>query len=203
MADNTKLVQCKIDLKAGTVDVSAPPEDFEKAVEKAKDLAASLAHHAMVSPPPPPVHDAGRTDSVASNRPKPVQAGSTATRKRSGSSASTGRTGRIGSFEPCDLGLSEDAERALLKHYADKKPVEQQDKVATAMYKGAELLGRQSFTYNEIYTLLRLSGEKELPKALDVVIGRMTGANWTVREGNGYALKFPARDYVEQMLPQS
>ena len=199
MKSDDQLIQCKIDLKSGAVDVSAPPEHFNSAVEKAKELAVALAHHSAAARGQRQYSAEPGEIEVAGVPPSPMQ--NATTRRRAGGSA--GRTGRIGSFEPADLKLTEDQERHLVKHYAEKRPLEQHEQVAVAMVKGEQLLKRQAFSYNEIYTLLRLSGEKELPKALDVVLNRMINDNWTTREGKGFALKFPARDFVDQHLPRS
>jgi len=84
----------------------------------------------------------------------------------------------------------------------DKKPKEQGEQVAVAMYKGEQLTGRKGFSYNEIYSLLHLSGVRELPKALDVLMPKLLNLQWVVKEGSNFALKFVGRDFVDQKLGQ-
>ena len=69
------------------------------------------------------------------------------------------------------------------------------------MMKGEELLQRQGFEYNEIYTLMHLGGIKPLPKAIDVVLGKLVGENWVVRDGKSFSRKFVGRDFVTENLP--
>jgi hypothetical protein len=50
---------------------------------------------------------------------------------------------------------------------------------------------------------MRDAGVRDLPKALDVVIGRMIDSSWVVKEGQLFSLKFIGRDFVEKDLPPS
>lgn len=197
------LVRFRFDPKTGEIELSAPPSEFEKAAENAKILVEGLVKHVKTSASDDPAAPLAKKEGVAASAPQKAHgAGESASSKKSGRSRnSSGRPGRIGSFVPVEFGMDEEKERALLAFYQEKAPEEQAEKVAVAIYKGAELLGRNGFDYNEIYTLMRLGGEKALPKALDVVVSRMIGDNWAMREQEGVALKFPAKDHVEQNLP--
>lgn len=197
------LVRFRFDPKTGEIELSAPPSEFEKAAENAKILVEGLVKHVKTSPSDDPTTPLGKKQGVADpGSQKAHAAGEGPSTKKSGRSRnSSGRPGRIGSFVPVDFAMDEEKERALLAFYREKAPVEQAEKVAVAIYKGSELLGRSGFDYNEIYTLMRLGGEKALPKALDVVVSRMVNDNWATREHEGVALKFPAKDHVEQNLP--
>jgi hypothetical protein len=117
------------------------------------------------------------------------------------SGSSSGRSGRIGSFEPVNFGLSEDKERSLFDEYQAKKPASQPDKVVLAMYLGEKILGRKGLGYNEIYSVMRIGGERDLPKAIDVIISALRKDNWVTTDEEGYGLKFLARDHVEKNLP--
>ena len=99
--------------------------------------------------------------------------------------------------------MTEAQERELYEFYQTKQPKKQPEQVAVAMYKSEALLGRKAFSYDEIYSLMRLAGEKELPKALDVLFTQMKKENWIISEQDGFSLKFLARDHVEQKLPVS
>ncbi len=78
---------------------------------------------------------------------------------------------------------------------------EQSDQVLVAIVKGEQLLGRRGFSFNEIYTLLWLSGVRDLTKALDVVLQRLLKEQMVVREAGGFAAKFLGRNRVERYLP--
>jgi hypothetical protein len=191
-------ITCEIDLETGKIRIVAPPEHFAPAAKAIEGIMA-LRTKAVESVPSKSGVIGGTASSEEHSRASKDRVGRTA--KSSG--GSSGRAGRIGSFEPVAFGLSEDQERELHDFYGSKNPKSQPDKVACAMYKAEQVLGRKGLSYNEIYTALRLSGEKELPKALDVLLARMIDENLVSREQDGFALKFLARDYVEQKLPGS
>ena len=71
------------------------------------------------------------------------------------------------------------------------------------MYIGEKVIGRSACDYNDIYTLLHIGGERELPKALDVVIAQLQKENWAAKEGRSFTLKFLARDYVEKLSAEA
>jgi hypothetical protein len=199
--ESANRISLKIDLVAGTIELTAPPAEFPDAIERTKDLASSLS---LGSIPPrrpvamaPEASEASSTGSASASAAKPAKK---ATRTAGGSS---GRPGRIGSFEPVNLGFSEAQERALLSFAQEKKPSTQAEQVAVAMYQGEKLLDRRHYNYNEIYTLMRGAGIRDLPKALDVLLSQMIENQWVAREEAGFTLKFLARDYVEQKLPKS
>lgn len=195
--DQTGRISLKIDLSAGTIEIDAPATEFQQTVDKAKELLGQIPASASSPHPAAPVAETGtklgNSEASETGRPKIK-----AVRSAGGS---RGRPGRIGSFEPVDLGLSEKHERELRAFMEAKSPAEQAEQVAVALRKGEQILGRKAFAYNEIYTLLHLSGIRNLPKALDVILGRMMDNQWVVREGQGlFALKFVGRDHVEHKL---
>jgi hypothetical protein len=194
----------KVDLKTGTVEVGAPPEHFQEVLAGVKEVLEI----GKTLPPVPATTANEQRGSEDSGAGSPGDTDKTSTevgapRRTRQIGGSSDRPGRIGSFEPVDLGLKEEQERRLRQFYAEKKPKEQVHQVAVAMYQGEKLLNRKVFSYNEIYTLLRLSGEKDLPKALDVVVARMLKDNLAIREKDGVALKFVGRDLVEKSLPSA
>jgi hypothetical protein len=200
MDERENRVSLKIDLTTGTIELVAPAENFNEAIEKTKELAATLDLQAGarpkphgVSPPPPseaPLGNGGEQASAQVNRPraKPGKSGA--------------RVGRLGSYEPVPQLLTDEQQMALMTFMSEKAPVDQADRALVAMVKGEELLGRRGFVYNEIYTLMWLGGVKDLPKALDVVLGKMIQDQWVIREGAGFAVKFIGRNRVENELPR-
>ncbi len=176
----------------GSIEIDCPPEHFSAAIEKTKELAQALnlANAKQPAKPADVVLDA--EDVPASNKPKGKKA-----RTLGGSS---GRTGRIGSFEEVKGLLTEEQEIALRGFMQGLNLAEQKDEVLVAMYKGEELLGRKGFSYNEVYTLMWLGGIKELPKALDQVLRDMIGEQLIVRSDKGFEVKFVGRARVEKDL---
>lgn len=192
------------DPSTGKLEFSAPKDQLEKASDAAQVLIKTA--HACLLPDdrtnnkaarsggaPRTVSDTLDTDSKPSPGPRP--------QRKSGESS--GRTGRIGSFEKVSFGLSEDQERAIYEFYTARRPPEQKHQVAVAMYIGEKVIGRSACDYNDIYTLLHIGGERELPKALDVVIAQLQKENWAAKEGRSFTLKFLARDYVEKLSAEA
>lgn len=197
MDGSEKRVSLRIDLTTGTIELDAPAESFNEAVEKTKDLAATLDLQAKAALPPAAQSAPAAPSHSAS---EPVQ--STARGKTVRSGKSGGRAGRIGSYEPVSGLLSEEQEIELRSFMSEKSPSEQADRVLVAMVKGEQLLGRKALGYNEIYTLMWLAGVKDLPKALDVVLGNMVQHQYVVRDGSGFTVKFVGRNRVESDLPR-
>jgi hypothetical protein len=201
-------ITVKINIHEGLIEVVSPEERFREVFADAKEmleiaqarLPLSLSSGDGNSRDSKPVIEPEESAGPNAARKKAAQSQRGRIRQLGGSS---GRVGRIGSFEPLDLSLSEEQERRLIQFYGEKAPQEQTHQVAVAMYQGERELNRKSLSYNEIYTLLRLSGEKDLPKALDVVVNRMCKENWAIRDAEGISLKFIARDFVEKSLPSS
>jgi hypothetical protein len=191
-----KRVSLKIDLHNGVIELDAPAEGFDQAIAQTMELAGRLDFKAAPSaqqdlpPADPPSLEPKSAAIPSSFTPK--------TRSRS-AGGSAGRPGRIGSFEEVRGLLAEPQEKELRTFFADKTPTEQGHQVLVAMVKGEELLGRRGFSYNEIYTLMRLGGVKPLPKAIDVVLSRMAQDQLVTREAGGFAAKFLGRELVESM----
>lgn len=212
MSDESDRVSIKLNVFDGTIEIDASSSDFEIAVDKAKELAVATQMGMRLREsmqPETPAAAAATNHQQMALAPAPAQnvtsssAGGGEKKQKAPRSpgGSSGRPGRIGSFEPVKLGLSEADERALRDFIKEKAPIEQSHQVAVAMMKGEEILSRQGLEYNEIYTLMHLGGIKPLPKAIDVVLGKLTGENWVVRDGKTFSLKFVGRDFVTENLP--
>lgn len=211
MSSSSDRVSLKLNIFDGTIEIDASSADFQVAVDKAKELAVAtqLGSRGRETRPLEVAaqRDAGGANAAQPPAPPPTPreipapGGPRKIKTARTPGGSSGRPGRIGSFEPVNLGLSEAQERALRDFIKEKAPIEQGHQVATAMMKGEELLQRQGFEYNEIYTLMHLGGIKPLPKAIDVVLGKLVGENWVVRDGKSFSLKFVGRDFVTENLP--
>jgi hypothetical protein len=195
-----KRISLKIDVHNGLIELDSPAEEFEQAISKTMTLTSTLDFGR------PRVEDAP----AASPEPLPpeatVQAAAgqippNARPSRGNSKGSAGRPGRIGSFEEVKGLLSEPQEKELRAFFSEKAPQEQGHRILVALVKGEQMLGRRGFSYNEIYTLMRLGGVKPLPKAVDVVLARLMQDQFVVRDGGGFAAKFLGREFVEDQLP--
>lgn len=200
--DNDRIT-ISYDPSTGKLEFSAPSDQLGKASDTAQILIKTA--HACLLPKDrtnsklPPVETPPQAALHAAGASKPAPG----TRSQKKSGESSGRTGRIGSFEKVNFSLSEDQERAIYEFYTARRPPEQKHQVAVAMYIGEKIIGRTSFDYNEIYTLMHIGGERELPKALDVVVAQLQKENWIAKEGRSFALKFLARDYVEKLRSEA
>ena len=202
MDGEEKRISLKIDLSSGTIELDAPADSFDQAIEKTRELAATLDLRGQLARSEKVAPGAAVEQNPARDL-TPPPAPVTATRARSKSAKSSGaRAGRIGSFEEIHGMLSEAQEIELRAFMEEKAPAEQPDQVLVAMVKGEQLLNRKGFSFNEIYTLIWLSGVKDLPKALDVVLQRLIKDQMVVRETDGYAAKFVGRNRVERDLPR-
>lgn len=203
--ENKDRVSLKIDLRSGVIEIDAPAANFQDAVAQTKDLADSLdfsaALEAATAPAPAPTMNEPAPSPTQA--PKPTSSTKqSATKKSRIGGASSGRPGRIGSFEEVKGLLTEPQEIELRQFFTTKSPAEQAHQVLVAIVKGEELLGRRGFNYNEIYTLMWLGGVKDLPKAIDVVLLRLVQDQMVVRDENGFAAKFVGRNFVDQELPK-
>lgn len=199
-------ISLKIDLRTGVIELEAPAENFEDAVAQTKELTASLDF--SVSQESLPAANGGA--SAPANLTTEMNEGTSVPSRSSGSAkrpraakTSSGRPGRIGSFEEVRGLLTEQQEIELRQFFSQKAPAEQSHHALVAIVKGEELLNRRGFNYNEIYTLMWLGGVKDLPKALDVVLLRLIQEQMVVRDENGFSAKFVGRNFVEQELPRA
>lgn len=187
------------DPTTGKLEFSAPKDQLEKASDTAQVLIKTA--HACLLPTKSP--QAVSPSGSAALKPSSEEPKSSTSRPQRKTSESSARLGRIGSFEKTDLGLTEDQERAIYEFYTTRRPDEQKHQVIVAMYIGEKVISRQAFEYNDIYTLMHIAGERELPKALDVVIGQLQKDNWIAKDGRSFTLKFLARDYVEKLSAEA
>jgi hypothetical protein len=188
------------DPTTGKLEFSAPKDQLEQASEQAQVLI-KMAHACLLPADRrrPPESTPSATPPASSN----VSGSKPRAQSSKKTSESAARTGRIGSFEKVEFGMSEDQERAVHEFYQTRRPSEQAHQAVVAMFIGSKVLGRTAFEYNEIYTLMHLGGERDLPKALDVVMSGLLKKNWVAKEGKGFALKFLARDYVEKLTAEA
>lgn len=200
----TDRISLKIDLRSGVIEIDAPAESFQDAIKQTKELTASLDFAAVLEAPPAPAPTFGEL-ATPLTQPSVTQLPTkqSASKKSKGPKASSARPGRIGSFEEVRGLLTEAQEIELRGFFAAKAPSEQTHQVIVAIVKGEELLGRKGFSYNEIYTLMWLGGVKDLPKAVDVVLGKLLQEQMVVRDETGFSAKFIGRNFVEQDLPKS
>lgn len=189
-------ITLKIDLSTGTIELDSPAMSFDQAIEKTRELAAALDLQSKAPAPAPSPQMSAPSAAAIGDSPQPNS------RTRTRGSKSGARAGRIGSYEPVAGLLTEEQEIELRDFMAQKGPTEQSDRVLVAMVKGEQLLGRKGFVYNEIYTLMWLGGIKDLPKALDVVLGNMIQNQFVVRDGPGFSVKFVGRNRVDNDLPR-
>jgi hypothetical protein len=200
-ADDTRIT-LKIDVRSGTIELNAPADSFEHAIEKTKELTNSLdlrgREEGML----------GRSDGSPTEDSKPdsqVRASTTAqerARAKPGKSAAAARAGRLGSFNPENDLLNEEQQRAIRDFRVSKAPTDHPDEVLVALHQGEQLLTRQGFNFNQIYTLMWRAGTSPLPKALDEVLRVLMQQQLVERNDAGYFLKFLGRERVEKELPR-
>jgi hypothetical protein len=204
MGADENRIRLKIDLKTGTVELDAPPGDFERAIQKTKELADAL--HLGAMPATAAANSSSSSAAADPARGESHQAGAKArdaARVPSTKASSTLRAGRLGSFEPIRDLLTDEQHKEIYAFMQQKAPVEQEDQVLVAVYRGEQLLNKQGFSYNEIYTLLWRAGIDPLPKAIDVVIQRLIRDQRLDKGPAGFFTKFLGQSRVEKELPIS
>lgn len=203
MSASEDRIKLRIDLRSGIIELDAPPGDFDHAVLKTKELAASFqfGEKTMMTSPSPKVETS--VDALVSSTNGTVAGKSREKMRSAGAKSSVGRPGRLGSFDPIRELLTEDQHKQLHAYVQQKAPTDQEDQVLVVTHKGEQLLGRQGFTYNEIYTLLWRAGVDPMPKAIDVVIQRLMQDQKMDRGDNGYFMKFIGQSRVDKDLPAS
>jgi hypothetical protein len=206
MSTSSDRISLRVNIASGLIEIDAPVANFSEVAEHAKVLLGiakselPLVRERAFEAKRTGVEDTPLHSSASSAEGAAVTAERRAKAGRS-SGGSSGRPGRIGSFEPVELSLTESQERSLRDYFKAKAPEEQLHQVAVAIAKGEEILGRKGLEYNEIYTLMKLGGVKTLPQAIDVVIGKMVSDNWATKDGKKYSMKFVGREYIEENLP--
>lgn len=204
MAADESRIKLKIDLRSGTLELDALPADFELAIQRTKELAGSLQFGER--PMPPLAASPAKSTINTGPQAGPVTASKSRDKPRSSggkSPSSTGRPGRLGSFEPVRDLLTDAQHKEIYAYLRQKAPVDQEDQILCAVHKGEQLLGKQGFSYNEVYTLLWRAGVDPLPKAIDVVVQRLIQDQKMDKGESGYFMKFLGQSRVDSELPSS
>jgi hypothetical protein len=198
-------IKLRIDLKSGTLELDCPSGEFDSAIQKTKDFAASLQFGEKGAAMAQQVNDGAAGSAMGSqlSASQVMKAKSKEKVRNSGAKSSTGRAGRLGSFDPIRDLLSEAQHKEIYAYMQAKAPADQEDQILVAAHKGEQLLGRQGFTYNELYTLLWRAGVDPLPKAIDVVVQRLIQDQKMDKGDTGYFMKFLGQSRVEKELPPS
>jgi len=201
MEAEDKRISLKIDVRSGTIELDAPADSFEQAIEKTKELTNSLDLRGREDVP-----TQSDAPSVESSKREPQARGSATAhekvRSKPGKPGSAARAGRLASFNPENELLNEEQQRAIRDFRTSKAPSELHDEVLVALHQGEQLLTRQGFNFNQIYTLMWRAGTSPLPKALDEVLRVLMQQQLVERNDAGYFLKFIGRERVERELPR-
>ena len=153
MTTENDRIHLKIDIRSGTLELDAPTADFDQAIQKTKELAATLELGKGLSNVPEPAVSPALPAAAPGAQAVPPGGKKEKVRATNGRSVSTARPGRVGSFEPIRDLLSEKQHQELHSYAQSKAPVDQEDQILVVVHKGEELLSRQGFSYNEIYAL--------------------------------------------------
>jgi hypothetical protein len=147
-------IKLKIDLRSGTLELDAPTADFELAIQRTKELAGSLQFGERPMAPEASVTEIAQGPSVPAGGQGAPSKSREKARSAGGKTSSAGRPGRLGSFEPIRDLLTDAQHKEIYAYMRQKAPVDQEDQILVAVHKGEQLLAKQGFSYNEIYTLL-------------------------------------------------
>ena len=148
-------VKLKIDINNGIIEIDSEEAAFDRVCDQASKLLASFSESNL-----------SRNEAVSaypSEKPlaqEPINSNgenkkSSAKQKRRASGIGT-----AASWEMVDDLVSREQLAKLKGFYSEKSPTNQNEKIAVITVKSAELVGRQEFDGNDIYTAFRLLDEK-------------------------------------------
>lgn len=189
-------IKLKLDLIEGTLEVECTGEDFDAVIARSE---AMLEKYKAAVPAPTqrpaaaleePEEPGGQNDEeveVSVSEPKPK-------RKRGKGTA------KVANWKPVDNLLSEEQRTELREFYAQKAPSKQNDQVAVLAHKLKEMLGRDGFDGNEIYTAFQVVGTKT-PANLTGVFGNMSALSLGKVVDKKWTPNFKSNDLVNLELP--
>lgn len=106
-------------------------------------------------------------------------------------------------YSVVDLGLDEGQRQSLRDFYASKQPKSQNEQVAVLMDWLKREGGKETATWNDIFTAFRTVNVKS-PAKISSVLGNMVGLSWVQNVGGGkYALIHVGEDHVKFDLPKA
>lgn len=198
MSENMKV---SVDFEAGRFEIEGPPSEVKELIQtlsslfysrdrKARPSAGDSSEPSKEETPTnvPSKDEAADQSSGPAKQQEP-------TKKRSRKSK-----GKSKDYRVIDLGLNETQRSKLREFFAEKAPSRQNDQVATV---GAYLkreLGRNAFSYDEIFTALKIADSK-IPRNLPAVVGNMESEGIADRAEDGIQVTFATDDHVKFNLP--
>ena len=154
-----------VDLRARTFEIEVPDGRVDEVLTRLEALLklpvpVDLPHKSGAKTEEAPSEEATREDDNGKADPD------TGGRKRNKSAI------KPKSYNLVDLGLSETQRAAVRDYYAEKNPIQQNDSVAVLGVKLAELLGRSTFSPDEINSAFKIVN-RPTPRNLIAVFGNM------------------------------
>lgn len=118
----------------------------------------------------------------------------------SGSSARKGGSRKPSTYEFLKTLLNPEAGRALIELYEQKKPKGQKEETLVLMKGLKDALGKDTFSYNELFTAFR-TVKATVPKSLKGVISNLRIDTHVVGTGDELTLHYTGEDFVDKKLP--
>lgn len=200
MSDIVKII---IDLNNGSINIEAPSEALDKVFDRLESFLPSLIEareqfeQEFVDTEAENIEEAQQeggmkstTDSAETLPSEPK----TSPKKRSASS-------KPESLKAVDLGLTADDREEFRQFYQLKKPQGQSQHVLTVIYWLMKNTSKTFLTKDEIFTGLRIVGEK-VPKRLISVLSNLAIDSMIIRNKNEFSLHHIGEDFVEHDLPK-
>ncbi|MBQ4808702.1 hypothetical protein J4717_14590 [Phaeobacter sp. HS012] len=190
-------VTLKLDVLAGTIEIDADAEDFERAATKASELLQTLhqsstASRASLSIPLEEAAEPAETSAHDLKQNRPVERKSP---KRKGPG--------VRKLAIIDDLLTEQDRQDLRKFYAEKAPKTQAEIIAVLCVKLEALTKKDRFSPDEVYTAIQAVDEKT-PANLVATFGNMISRqSFGSIEDGCFVPNFKCKDYVKHNLPKA
>jgi hypothetical protein len=144
----------------------------------------------MIKSPP-----AASTTAVSSTplrdttKPKPVETKTSDSKpKRS--------PGKAPDYTTVEIELSDDQKRELKAFYNEMAPKKQNDIVCVVTHKVKQLSDKDTFTVDEVFSLLRLIGGIKIPRNLTAVFGNIVSEGNGAKDKGSFVANFATDDYI-------
>ncbi len=118
----------------------------------------------------------------------------------SGTQAKKGGTRKPASYEFLKTLLTPDAGRKLNELFEEKKPKGQKEETLVLMKGLKDVLRKDTFSYNELFTAYR-TVQLIVPKSLRGVISNLRTDALVTGTGDELTLHYTGEDYVDRRLP--
>lgn len=196
MSDNSN-VELEVDISLGRFHVRADAASAPALLEKLESLFGKYLKAAAVT----------QTDANKNNAKPADGLGETQAAKPAGSSEDDGKVKKTTTskasktYKPVDLGLTEPQRAEVRTFFNEKNPSSQEEVVAVVTTKIKQLIGKEEFAPDELFSALRIV-DRPIPKNLDGVVSNMKLNGRGDRKDGKLIVNYMTEDFVNHHMTQ-